>query len=218
MMTSILLMTVGLAAPRGAASGRDTLESLEWLCAASDLIAVGHIISVADHRGGGKNRGLVSFVLRGHRLGDPETMGHFGVSVRKVPPEALTRIKEAKTELVVFLRRTAQGYSYDGRVMDLWPLRVSGGGHWMVSVAAPEPPIVTARGFRALVGEGALAQACQQKPVAAQPSFAEVPRAYLSVPKDAPAAKTLGARVPAQLIVPAASFPGAASQPSPPKD
>jgi len=218
MVTSLLLMTVGLAAPSGLNPGRHTLESLEWLCGASDLIVVGHIISVADHRGGGKNRGLVSFVLQGHPLGDAAVTGRYGVSLRGVAPETLSRIQEAKTELVVFLSRTAQAYSYGGHVMDLWPLRVAAGGHWMVPIDAPDPPIVTARGFRALVGERALTQACPPRPSTPGPSLPEVLRAYLAVPKDAPAAKTLGPRAPAQLIVPAASFPGAASQPSPPKD
>ena len=206
------MMSLGLTGPSGGKSTPNAIsESVEWLCANADLVVVGQIVSTKDLRGGGKSVGLMSFLVRGKSLGAGSTAGTFGIAVRDVSLEQLDGLRDAQTQIVVFLRRTIQGFVSDGKSYHLWPLRYPGGGHWVVPLASTETPLLSARSGTVITDIGSLDTLCSTfaKPAGA-PLYPAPPRAYLPVPADAALVKVLGAQAPKHLIVPAVHFPGAA--------
>ena len=211
MIASVLMMSLGLTAPTGhKVTGDELAESVEWLCARADMVVVGRIVSAVDLQGGGKSKGLMSFDLRGKTLGRAAVEGTFGIAVRDVPLERLHRLRDDKTELVVFLRRTVQGFSYEGKMMDTWPLRNAAGGHWAVPLSSPDVPLISAGRGTVIADAAALKAVCSasMRPMGV-PSYPAPPKAYLSVAPDAPLVKALGKGAPKHLIVPAAAFPSA---------
>jgi len=215
MIGSLLMMSLGLTVPSGPETSKGKpLESVEWLCSRADLVVVGRIVSATDLQGSGKSRGLMSFDLEGHNLAHPSTSGTYGIAIRDVSLETLNGLRDAKTELVVFLRRTEQSFHYGGQTMDIWPLRADAGGHWVAPINVPDTPLVSARSATVLADEANLAKVCaaSMRP-AGVPYYPEPPRAYLPVPADAPLVKALADRAPAHLVVPAAAFPSAVTTP-----
>jgi len=122
----------------------------------------------------------------------------------------LNRLRDDKTELVVFLRRTEQAFSYEGKMMDTWPLRNAAGGHWAVPLSSPDVPLISAASGAVITDVATLSAVCatSMRPLGV-PSYPAPPKAYLPVSPEAPLVKGLGKGAPKHLIVPAAAFPSA---------
>jgi len=211
MVASVLLMSLGLTVPPDGNTALGGIgESLEWLCACADVVVVGQVVSAEDLGGTGKSAGLMRFELRGKSLGAFATQGTFSVGVRRVSLERLNQLRDHKTELVVFLRRTQQAFTHGGVTVDLWPLRTAARGHWVVPLSSLEMPLMSAAGGAVVNDAGTLNSVCSasMRPVGV-PSYPKPPKAYLPLPAEAPLVKTLGAGAPKHLIVPASRFPSA---------
>ncbi len=214
MIASALLLSMSLVLPLGGGlSASKPVESVEWLCHAADLVVVGRITKTTDLGGSGKSTGLMSFEVQGSTLGQPTVKGTYGIAIRDVSLGQLNAIREANTELVIFLRRTAQSFYHEGRSMDTWPLRMSGGGHWVIPVADVPNLLFSAKDGAVLSDIDGLRTVCEraQRPPGT-PKYPRPQRGFVPFPEASLIAKSLGERAPKHLIVPMALFPNASTK------
>jgi hypothetical protein len=147
-------------------------DSVEWLCARADVVAVGRLVEVAGPPNQlGKNRDLVSLTLRPSLVakGAP---GVVRFSVRTADPAALREHRDRGTVMVAFLHRTPAAYVRGGAVYDLWPLR-EGHVSWLLPLDAPG--LLLADGFRRVGGAEDVARACRAAGSAKDAHLLEIP-------------------------------------------
>ncbi len=130
-LPAILLVALLSAAP--AAAEIHIMDSVEWQCSRAEIIAFGRLTGIDPEKPSearGKSRHLISLTMQPTAavkgLPGKAAKAPIHFSVRMPEVDQLLKWKATRTELVVFLRRTIQSYSKDGRTYDLWPLRETG--------------------------------------------------------------------------------------------
>ena len=184
-------------------------ESVEWLCARADEVVVGTLVSAEDLQGSGKSRGLMYIQVQGQSLGAAGHPRTFSIGIRDVSLADLNALLNSKTQLVFFLRRTIQAFSFENTSVSLWPLRTTASGHWVHPLGL-ESPLISAHGqlISDMVSLEKSCTAAMRPPDVS--SYPEPPKAFLPTP--APVTQSLGTeQAPPYLIVPAANFPEASS-------
>jgi hypothetical protein len=149
-------------------------DSVEWLCARADVVAVGRLTEVVGPSEGlGKNEDLVSLTLQPEvtAKGGPGPV-HF--SVRMPDSTALRQHRDRGTVMVAFLHRTPAAYMRDGVVHDLWPLRAEGSDAQLL-LPLDGSGLLLADGFRRARTAADVARACAEAPAAKVPYFLEIP-------------------------------------------
>lgn len=160
--TSVLSTLLILLSCLPAQAKTNFAHSLEWFCAEAAIIVAGKIIEVDTLHGPGKSRHLVSLRFKVSRwIKGGSKGGELSFSMRLADPDVLRRMV-SKTELLVFLYATHQGYNYKGRHHNLWPLRQFSGKPLLVDLASPGQAVLSATTFTALKRAPAIMQRCRQ--------------------------------------------------------
>ncbi len=195
-------------------------DSVEWLCQRSEQVARGTLTAVSPDEPSeqdGKSRDLVSLTLRPTEVlrGGSPSAGSTGqlapihFSMRVDDTVRLRQWMRDRTELVVFLRSTAQGYRRDGISYNLWPVRETGSAEQvLVELARPHVHLLAAGDMTVVTTPAQLSAACARvrgaPPPAADPPKPEL----LEVPHQSAVYSVLYSGSACYLYVPPGLFKG----------
>jgi hypothetical protein len=157
----LLCAALALAAPATAQAKINIANSLEWHCARAEIIVRGRVTRIRDRSGGGKSRDLISMTFKvSEALKGAKGQQVLYISARQRDFAAFKRLVE-KVDLLLFLRRTQQGYNLDGQSYHLWPVRDQGGEQLLVNLAAPGKTMLSAARFKVLDKARPILAACR---------------------------------------------------------
>lgn len=210
-----IALAPGLLWP-GAARAEIAIEdSIEWLCARADRVLVGRVTSLQPATAtAGKSRGLALLAVQPSATLKGPPAPAVCVGVRDEPSAPLERAAAQGTELLFFLSETVQATSYKGLTCNLWPLRDSNAGAWVVPLASPGRRLLSAASAQVLKERGAILTACQQALVRLPPeqravAAPESEHALLEVRPGTPVYEVLYGGSACYLGVPRRLFPAA---------
>lgn len=157
-----VIIALVLLFPQGARAEINVEKSVEWLCAQATIVARGTIIRIKDSSGPGKSRHLISMTFKVREaLKGAAGQKLLYLSARHPKVKAFNKHLN-KTELLLFLWRTKQGYGLDGHSYHLWPLRNQAGKQLLVDLASPGQAILSATRFKVLKDRRTILAACRQ--------------------------------------------------------
>jgi hypothetical protein len=213
MRSSLLICaTLALAAPATAQAEINVQHSLEWHCARAELVVRGRVTRIRNRNSGGKGRYLISMTFKvSESLKGAAGQKVLYLSARHPDFTAFKR-RVDKVDLLLFLRRTKQGYNLDGQSYHLWPLRRQGGEQLLVNLAAPGKTMLSATRLKVLGKPRTILTACKAtlRKLAGRGKKAGAPqRRFLDVPHNTPVHRALYQGSACYLVVPERLFTGA---------
>ena len=159
-----LMVLLGITLLAGPAAAKIRVaDSVEWWCAQSSSVVSGTLVEVdGPVAARGKSRDLVSLKLRvaPTKKGEPATHEYF--SMRLQDATQLKTWMKNKTEVLVFLRTTAQGYTKNGISYDQWPVRQTNRGQLVVDPSDPKTELLVARTMTRIKTAADAKQVCRQ--------------------------------------------------------